>query len=92
MRLIQQLKNFLTEAKEAVEINKKYSIDKIKHSDSLIQLHTEVDSYVLFEWVYNQVRDKVDFLQYYKGPDSHKVKRRQKNKGKNLVQMRVLSA
>lgn len=92
MRLIQQLKNILNEAKEAVEINKKYSIDKIKHSDSLIQFHTELDSSALLEWVYNQVRDKVDFLQYYKGLESHKVKRRQKNKGRKPGSERVLSA
>ena len=32
-------------------------------------------SSILFEWIYNQVKEKVPFLQYYKEPDSHKLKR-----------------
>lgn len=77
----QLLKNSLDEAKEAIEINKIYSIDKIKHSDSLIKLHTGLDSNALFEWVYNQ---------YYKGPQSQKMKRYQINKWKKPGPGRML--
>lgn len=40
------------------------SVDKIKHSDSLMTLYTGLDSYNLFEWIYNQVKEKVPILQW----------------------------
>ena len=40
----------------------KYSVNRLKDSDSLIKLHTGLDSYALFEWTYDQVKDKVDYL------------------------------
>ena len=42
-----------------------------------MKLYTGLDNYDLFEWIYNHVKEKVPFLQYYKGPDSHKLKRYQ---------------
>ena len=41
----------------------------------------------LFEWIYNQVKEKVPFLQYYKGPDSHKLKRYQMGRAKSQVKL-----
>ena len=69
----------------------KYSIDKIKDSDTLLKLHTGLDSYALFDWTFNHVKDKVGFIQYYKGPDSHNVKRYQVNKGRKPGPERMLS-
>ena len=89
-----QLRKSLHEAKEVIENNKmdKYSIDKIKDSDTLLKLHTGLDSYALFDWTFNHVKDKVGFIQYYKGPDhSHNVKRYQVNKGRKPGPERMLS-
>ena len=36
----------------------------------------------MFEWTYDQVKHKLDYIQYYKGPNSHIVKRYQANNGK----------
>ena len=46
-----------------------------------------IDNYDLFEWIYNQVKEKVPFLQYYKGPDSHKLKRYQMGRAKSQVKL-----
>ena len=59
-----------TEGKESTKRDNYCSVDKIKHSDLLMKLYTGIDNYDLFEWIYNQVKEKVPFLQYYKGPDS----------------------
>ena len=89
----QALKKSLDEATQVIEQEKvaKYSVNRLKDSDSLIKLHTGLDSYALFEWTYDQVKDKVDYLQYYKGPNSHTVKRYQINKGKKPGPQRTLS-
>ena len=56
-----------------------------------MKLYTGLDNYDLFEWVYNQVKGKVPVLQYYKGPDSHKLKRYQMDRSKKPGPERVLS-
>ena len=81
----ERLQKSLTEANQVITESTKRdncSVDKIKHSDSLMKLYTGIDNYDLFEWIYNQVKDKVPFLQYYKGPDSHKLKRYQMGRSK----------
>ena len=81
----EQLQKFLTEANQVITESTKRdncSVDKIKHSDSLMKLYTGIDNYDLFEWIYNQVKEKVPFLQYYKGPDLHKLKRYQMGRSK----------
>ena len=81
----EQLQKSLTEANQVITESTKRdncSVDKIKHSDSLMKLYTGIDNYDLFEWIYNQVKEKVPFLQYYKGPDSHKLKRYQMGRSK----------
>ena len=45
----------------------------------------------MFEWTYDQVKHKLDYIQYYKGPNSHIVKRYQANKGKKPGPQRMLS-
>ena len=84
----------LAEANQEILENSKRafcSVDKIKHSDSLMKLYTGVDNYNLFKWIYDQVKEKVPFLQYYKGPDSHKPKTYQVGRGKKPGPERVLS-
>ena len=56
-----------------------------------MKLYTGLDNYDLFEWIYNQVKEKVPFLQYYKGPDSHNLKRYQTGRSKKPGPERVLS-
>ena len=90
----EQLQKSLNEANQVIiESSKREncSVDKIQHSDSLMKLYTGLDNYDLFEWVYNQVKEKVPFLQYYKGPDSHKLKRYQMDRSKKPGPDRVLS-
>ena len=90
----EQLQKSLTEANQVITESSKrenFSVDKIKHSDSLMKLYSGLDNYDLFEWVYNQVKEKVPFLQYYKGPDSHKLKRYQMDRSKKPGRERVLS-
>ena len=62
----EQLQKSLTEAKQVVTESTKRdnncSVHKIKHSDSLMKLYTGIDNYDLFEWIYNQVKEKVPFL------------------------------
>ena len=68
-----------------------FSIDKIKDSDYLVKLHTGLDNFKVFEWIYNQVKDKVPYMQYYKGSESHNVKRYQVTKCKKPGPERILS-
>ena len=87
----EQLQKSLTEANQVITESTKRdnycSVDKIKHSDSLMKLYTGIDNYDLFQWIYNQVKEKVPFLQYYKGPDSHKLKRYQMGRAKSQVKL-----
>ena len=87
------MKKSLNEATDVIEQDKgaKYSVDKLKECDNLIKLHTGLDSYAMFEWTYDQVKHKLDYIQYYKGPNSHIVKRYQANKGKKPGPQRMLS-
>ena len=88
------MKKLLNEATDVLEQDKeggKYSVDRLKDCDPLIKLHTGLDSYALFEWTYDQVKHKLDYLQYYKGSNSHTVKKCQANKGKKLGPQRMLS-
>ncbi|KAK2561418.1 hypothetical protein P5673_015940 [Acropora cervicornis] len=81
----EQLQKSLTEANQVITESTKRdncSGDKIKHSDSLMKLYTGIYNYDLFEWIYNQVKEKVPFLQCYKGPDSHRLKRYQMGRSK----------
>ncbi len=90
----EQLQKALAEANQEILESRKNafcSVDKIKHSDSLMKLYTGVDSYNLFKWIYDQVKEKLAFLQYYKGPESHKLKRYQVGRGKKPGPERVLS-
>ena len=90
----QALKKLQNEATDVLEQDKeggKYSVDRLKDCDPLIKLHTGLDSYALFEWTYDQVKHKLDYLQYYKGSNSHTVKKCQANKGKKLGPQRMLS-
>ena len=89
----QAWKKSLNEATDVIEQDKgaKYSVDKLKECDPLIKLHTGLDSYAMFEWTYDQVKHKLDYIQYYKGPNSHIVKRYQANKGKKPGPKRMLS-
>ena len=60
-----------------------YDLDKIKHSDKLIMMHTGLQSYKLFEWLYKTVESKLLHIQYYKGSKSETSKTYQvKKKGK----------
>ena len=89
----QELKKSLNEATDVIAQDKgaNYSVERLKECDPLIKLHTGLDSYTLFEWTYDQVKHKLDYLQYYKGPNSHNVKRYQANKGKKPGPQRMLS-
>ena len=83
----EQLQKSITDANQVITESTKRdncSVDKIKHSDSLMKLYTGIDNYDLFEWIYKQVKEKVPFLQYYKGPDSHKFKGYQMGRSKKL--------
>ena len=86
----EQLQKSLTKANQVITESTKRdncSVDKIKHSDSLMKLYTGIDNYDLFEWIYIQVKEKVPFLQYYKEPDSHKLKRYQMGRAKSQVKL-----
>ena len=85
---IEKSLNEATDVKE--DKGAKYSVGTLKDCDHLIKLHTGLDSYALFEWTYDQVKHKLDYLQYYKGPNSHTVKRYQANKGKKPGPQRML--
>ena len=63
----------------------------MKDSDPLKKLHTGLENYALFESTYDQVKHKVDYLRYYKGPNSHTVKRYQANKGNKPGAQKMLS-
>ena len=84
----EQLQKSLTEANQVITESTKRddcSVDKVKHSDSLMKLYTGIDNYDLFEWIYNQVKEKVPFLQYYKEPgttQTQEVSDRQKQKAR----------
>ena len=71
------LKKSLNEATDVIEQGKgaNYSVDRLKDCDHLIKLHNGFNSYVLFEWTYEHMKHKLHYLQYYKGPNSHTVKR-----------------
>ena len=50
----EQLQKSLTEANQVITESTKRdncSVDKIKHSDSLMKLYTGIDNYDLFEWI-----------------------------------------
>ena len=81
----EQLQKSLTEANQVIPESTKRddcSVDKVKHSDLLMNLYTGIDNYDLFQWIYNQEKEKVPLLKYYKGPDSHKLKRYQMGRSK----------
>ena len=40
------------------------SVEKIKHSDSLIQLHTGLPTYQHFKWIFNQVETAANRMRY----------------------------
>lgn len=89
----QAFKKSLNEATDVIEQDKgaKYSADELKECDPLIKLHAGLNSYAMFEWTYDQVKHKLDYIQYYKGPNSHIVKRYQANKGKKPGPQRMRS-
>ena len=94
----ENLRNENAKLKESLDSVRKnnssdnFSIDKIKDSDYLVKLHTGLDNFKVFEWIYDQVKDKVPYMQYYKGPESHDVKRYQVTKCKKPGPERILSA
>ena len=45
-------------------------IDKVKDSDFLVKLHTGLDNFKDFQWILDQVKDKVPYMQYCKGPET----------------------
>jgi len=62
----EQLQKSLTVANQVITESTKRdncSVDKVKYSDSLMKLYTGLDNYDLFEWIYNQVKEKVPFCQ-----------------------------
>lgn len=54
-----------------------YDISSLKHSDDLMRLHTGLQNYALFQWVFNQVQSKLPSLHYFKGVQSQTVKKYQ---------------
>ncbi|XP_049442238.1 uncharacterized protein LOC125894701 [Epinephelus fuscoguttatus] len=54
-----------------------YDISAIKHSDELMRLHTGIENYAIFQWMFNEVRSKLPSIHYFKGVQSQKVKRYQ---------------
>ena len=91
----EKLKNENAKLTESLNIKLRqddnFSFEKIKDSDSLVKLHTGLDNFKVFQWIFDQVKDKVPFLQYYKGPGSHNVRRYQMNKDKKPGTGRCLS-
>jgi hypothetical protein len=55
-------------------LKRSYKVEHIKHSDSLVLMHTGVASYNRFQWIYKQVEPKVNRMQYYKGSQSDTIK------------------
>ncbi len=54
-----------------------YDISTIKHSDELMRLHTGLENYTIFQWLFNEVRSKQPSIHYFKSAQSQKVKRYQ---------------
>ena len=94
----ENLRNENAKLKESLDSVRKnnssdnFSIDKVKDSDYLVKLHMGLDNFKVFVWIYDQVKDKVPYMQYYKGPGSHDVKRYQVTKCKMPGPERILSA
>ena len=66
----EKLKNENAKLTESLNINLRqddnFSFDKIKDSDSLVKLHTGLDNFKVFQWIFDQGKDKVPFLQMNK--------------------------
>jgi len=78
---LKSLESRISELEQAVEAAKSsqfVSIDKIKHSPQLIKMYMGLENYNVY--IYNRIRDKTPFIQYYKGPESHRVKSYQQRK------------
>ena len=56
---------------------KHYDISSIMHSDDLIHMHTGLQNYALFQWLFNQVQSKLPSIHYFKGVHSQTVKKYQ---------------
>lgn len=54
-----------------------YDISAIKHSDELMRLHTGLENYAIFQWMFNEVWSKLPSIHYFKGAQSQNVKRYQ---------------
>lgn len=52
-------------------------ISAIKHSDELMRLHTGLENYAIFKWMFNEVRSKLPSIHYFKGAQSQNIKRYQ---------------
>lgn len=72
-RQLRETEHDLDEAKTMIkelENRSIFSIDNIKHSDSLIKLYTGLTSYQLFVWLLDEVEGAASNMKYYKGEDS----------------------
>lgn len=54
-----------------------YDISAIKHSDELMHLHTGLENYAIFQWMFNEVRSKPPSIHYFKGAQAQNVKKYQ---------------
>ncbi|XP_019629817.1 PREDICTED: uncharacterized protein LOC109474043 [Branchiostoma belcheri] len=83
--------------KEIEELNKKvkelqhFGIHQIKDSDKKMKLHTGLVNYGKFRWVFNEVKDNLSQLQYYKGQQSQSEKKYQTAGCKKPGPSRLLS-
>lgn len=68
----------------------KLDINDIKNSSSLITMHTGLQNYDTFRWVFDEVSESLETMQYYKGKTSTNTKKYQKNHTKKPGKQRRL--
>ena len=69
----------------------KLTIDDIKDSDELIQLHTGLPSYKCFKWIYTEVEPVLDNMQYWRTNNPNTTKNYQQGSVRKPGRCRVLS-
>ena len=77
---VRELEKALEESHQSSTRKSSYSIENISHSDDLVLLHTGLKSYPLFCWIFNLVKPKLPYIQYYRGRKSKTVKSYQAKK------------
>ncbi|XP_038059230.1 uncharacterized protein LOC119730420 [Patiria miniata] len=92
-----QLSEKITEPESALKCTQqimkgpKVSIESIKHSDELIQLHTGLPSYQYFKWIYKEVDKASENMKYWHGNGSEKAKKYIETNQKKPGPSRVVS-